>query len=187
MRIVSFLFLIFLSAGTFAQTATQPVVAAQKIGYADWDYVFSQMPEYKQVENQMKTHGEQLQAQYKAKMTEYETKLKTYQAGAATMIDAVRKDKETELTQLQENITKFQQDAEASLRKKQTDLTGPIFAKIGKTIEDVAKENGYTFIINPQLVGGGDVLLYSDEKYNISALVLKKMGITPTTPTVVPK
>src|SRR5258708_35362962 len=145
------------------------------------------MPEYKQVENQMKTHGDQLQAQLKAKYTEYETKLKTYQAGATTMVDAVRKDKETELTQLQENIQKFQQDAEASLRKKQTDLTAPVYAKIGKSIGDVAKENGYTFIINPQLVGGGDILLYTDEKYNISVLVLKKMGITPTTPAVLPK
>lgn len=99
------------------------------------------------------------------------------------MVDAVRRNKETELTQLQENIQKFQQDAEASLRKKQSDLMEPVYAKVGKAIEEVAKENGYSFIINPQLVGGGDILLYNDEKYNISTLVLKKLGITPTAST----
>lgn len=79
---------------------------------------------------------------------------------------------------LQENIQKFQQDAQTSLQKKQNDLMDPVFKKVGKAIEDVAKENGYSFIINPQIMGGGDVLLYSDEKFNISNLVLKKMGIT---------
>ena len=32
----------------------------QKIGYADWQYIFSQMPEFKQIENELKTHGTQL-------------------------------------------------------------------------------------------------------------------------------
>ncbi len=185
MRTVLILLLTIFSAAAFAQTQTQPAV--QKIGYADWDYIFSQMPEYKQIDSQLKTHGDQLQAQLKAKYTEYETKLKAYQTTGATMVDAVRKDKEAELTQLQENIQKFQQDAQTSLQKKQTDLMEPVFAKVGKAVEAVAKENGYSFIINPQLVGGGDVLLYNDEKYNISLLVLKNLGVTVTTTAVLPK
>lgn len=56
----------------------------------------------------------------------------------------------------------------------------PIFVKVGKAIEEVAKENGFTYILTPQMIGGGgDVILYGDEQYNISKLVLKKMGITP--------
>jgi len=184
MRTALILLLTIFSTAAFAQPATQPV---QKIGYADWDYIFSQMPEYKRIDNDLKTHSDQLQAQLKAKYSEYETKLKAYQASAATMVDAVRRDKEGELTQLQENIQKFQQDAQTSLQKKQADLMEPVFAKVSKAVEDVAKEQGYTFIINPQVVGGGDVLLYNDEKYNISDSVLKKMGVTPVPTTVVPK
>lgn len=172
----NFLFLFLIGCTGFA---AQAQTTAQKIGYADWDYIFSQLPEYKQIETEMKTHGDQLQNQLQAKYKDYETKLKAYQAGAATMVDAVRKDKETELTQLQENIQKFQQDAQASIQNKQDQLMGPVFKKVGKAIEDVAKEQGYSFIINPQLIGGGDILLYSDEKFDISDQVLKKMGITP--------
>ncbi len=175
MRTVLILLLTIFSTATFGQVAVQ-----QKVGYADWDYIFSQMPEYKQIDNELKTHGDQLKIQLDTKYKEYETKLKTYQASAATMLDAVRKDKETELTQLQENIQKFQQDAQTSLQKKQTDLMAPVFVKVGKAVGEVAKENGYSFIINPQVAGGGDVLLYNDEKYDISVLVLKKMGVTPT-------
>ena len=179
MRTLLIVLMTIASIGTMAQSAP-PVT--QKIGFADPAYIFSQMPQYKQIENEMKTHGDQLQAQAKAKYSEYETKLKAYQAGAATMLDAVRRDKETELTQLQENIQKFQQDAQASLQKKEADLMGPINGKIGNAIEEVAKENGFSFIINPQIQGSIDILLYGDEKFDISVLVLKKMGFTPTAP-----
>ena len=179
MRTVLIFFFMLLSVATFSQT-TQPTTHTQKMGYADWEYIFSQMPEFKVIESAIKTHGDQLKAQLDAKYKEYDTKLKAYQASAATMVDAIRKDRETELTQLQENIQKFQQDAQTSLQKKQTDLMEPVFAKVGKAIEAVAVENGYSFIINPQLIGGGDILLYNDEKYNISTLVLKKLGVTAT-------
>jgi outer membrane protein len=178
MRTIVIALLVVLSTGAMAQAPTH----TQKIGFADPAYIFSQLPEYKQIENQMKTHGDQLQAQAKAKYTEYETKLRAYQQGAATMLDAVRRDKETELTQLQENISKFQEDARASLAKKEQDLMGPINSKIGNAIEEVAKENAYTFIINPQIQGSIDILLYGDEKYDISTLVLKKLGVTATVP-----
>ncbi len=174
MRTLVIVFLMFVSFGTMAQATHN-----QKIGFADPAYIFSQMPQYKQIENEMKTHGDQLQAQARAKYTEYETKLKAYQQGAATMLDAVRRDKETELTQLQENIQKFQQDAQSSLQKKEADLMGPINSKIGNAIEEVAKEQGYTFILNPQIQGSIDILLYGDEKFDISAMVLKKLGVTP--------
>jgi outer membrane protein len=152
----------------------------QKIGFADWQYIFSQLPETKQIENELKTHGTQLENQLKAKSQELEAKYKAYQAMPVTTPDAIRADKERELQGMQEGIQKFQQDAETSLRNKQTALMEPVFKKVGKAIEDVAKENAYSFILSPQSMSSGeDILLYSDEKYNISTLVLKKLGITP--------
>jgi outer membrane protein len=152
---------------------------AQKIGYADWQYIFSQMPEFKQIENELKTHGTQLENQLKAKSTELETKYKAYQGMPATTPDAIRADKERELQGMQESIQKFQQDAQTSLQNKQGALMDPVIKKVGKAIEDTAKENGFAFIINPQTMNAEDVLLYSDEKFDISKLVLKKLGITP--------
>lgn len=156
--------------------------APQKIGYAEWEYIFGQMPEYKQIDNELKTHGAQLENQLKAKYTEYQTKLATLNGMPATTPEAIKKDKESELAQLQESIQKFQQDAQTSLQKKQTDLMAPVYTKVGKAIEEVARENGFSFIINPQIPGGGDILLFSDEKFNISVLVLKKLGITAVPP-----
>jgi outer membrane protein len=170
-----------------AAFAAQAQTTTQKIGYADWDYIFSQMPEYKQIDAELKTHGAQLENQLKAKYAEYQSKLTALNAMPASAPELTKKDKQTELAQLQESIQKFQQDAQTSLQKKQTDLMAPVFTKVGKAIEDVAKENGFAFIFAPQMVNGGDILLYSDEKYNVSDLVLRKLGITPAPPTTTGK
>ncbi len=176
MRTRTLLFAIVLLAAGFTTQAQQPI--AQKIGYADWEYIFSQMPEAKQIDAELKTHGAQLESSLNAKRQELEAKYKAYQAMPATTSDVIKADKEAELTRMQESIQKFSTDAQTSFQKKSADLMQPVYLKIGKIVEEVAKENGYSFIFTPQL-SGTDIILYSDEKFDISDLVLKKLGITP--------
>ncbi len=127
---------------------------------------------------ELKSLQTQLKNQIDAKYQEYQKKLADYQANLNTMIDAVRANTERELVQMQQNIEKLQQDAQTTVQAKQTQLMDPVFKKVGKAIEDVAKENGFTFILSQQ-IGGLDVILYGDEKMDISDLVLKKLGVTP--------
>ena len=155
-----------------AQTATT------KVGYADVDYIFSQMPESKQIDSELKSLQTQLKNQIDTKYQDYQKKLADYQANINNMIDAVRANTERELVQMQQNIEKLQQDAQTTVQTKQTTLMDPVFKKVGKAIEDVAKENGFTFILSQQ-IGGLDVILYGDEKMDVSDLVLKKLGVAP--------
>lgn len=154
----------------YAQTGSN-----QKIGHADWEYIFSQLPEFKSIENELKSYETQLQNQAKSKVQELNMKYKQYQELPPNTPEAIRKDKESELTYLQDNIQRFDQDAQNSIQKKQNDLIAPILTKVGKAIEEVAKENGFTYILNPRMMGGGDLLLFTDDQYNISELVLKKL------------
>jgi outer membrane protein len=162
--------------------------ASTKVGYADVDYIFSQMPESKQIDSELKSMQAQLKNQIDTKYQEFQKKVADYQANLNTMIDAVRVNTERELQQMQQNIEKLQQDAQTNVQTKQTQLMEPVFKKVGKAIEDVAKENGYTFILSQQ-IGGLDVILYGDEKMDVSDLVLKKLGVTPkpATPAPAPK
>jgi outer membrane protein len=175
---------IIFSAVVFAGFAQQPVT--QKIGYADWDYIFSQLPEFKTIDSELKAHRSQLESQMDAKRKDFQAKYDAFTKLPATTPDAIRADKQRELEGLQESIQKFQEDAQTSFQTKQNALMEPVFTKVGKAIEDTAKENGFSFIINPQLLQGGDILLYSDDKYDISVLVLKKLGVTATKPTTTP-
>lgn len=180
MRTLLFLFAFgLMTTVAHAQTAT-------KVGYADVDYIFSQMPEAKQIDADLQSIQNQLKKNLETKGAEFQRKLTEYQQNASTMLDAVRQNTERELQQLQQNLEKMQQDAEAEIRKKQTSLMEPVYAKVGKAIEDVAKENSFTFILNQQ-IGGLDVILYGDPTMDISDLVLKKMGVTPVVATPAPK
>ena len=152
----------------------------QKVGYADTEYILSQLPEAKKVESDLQAHGAQLEAQLKAKADEYERKMTDLRTNGAKWVDAVVQDKQQELQNLQVAFQKFQQDAETSFTKKQNDLMSPLYAKVSTAIDATAKENGYSFILTINAAGGGgQVLLYKDEQYDISKLVLKKMGVTP--------
>ena len=99
------------------------------------------------------------------------------------MIPEVRADKQQELQNLQQSIEKFRADAQASLQRKQNELIQPAFDKIQKAIEEVAKANGYTHVLNPsQPAVGLTILLYAREEDDISNLVLKQLGIEPPPP-----
>ncbi|UYZ61842.1 OmpH family outer membrane protein [Hymenobacter weizhouensis] len=160
------------ATASMAQTA-----APLKIGYTSVEYVLSQMPESKQIESQLKDYSTQLKNQLDAKANEFRTKGEAYQKGAATMTDVVRADKEKELQNLQQSIQEFQQNAELSLQQKQQTLLKPALDKLQKTIDQVANENGYTYVLNSD--GASPVLLHGPKDGDISDLILKKMGITP--------
>ena len=173
-----------LAIGTITIQAQTPT-ASSKIGFADVDYILPQMPEAKQIDTELKSTQTQLKNQIDSKTQEFQKKLADYQANLNTMLDAVRTNTERELAQLQENLQKLQQDAQATIQNKHAQLWEPVYKKVGKAIEDVAKENGYTFILNQQ-ISGLDVILYGDENNDVSNLVLKKLGVTPKPATPAP-
>ena len=171
-----------LALGFFAANAQTP---ATKIGFADVDLIFSQMPESKQIEAELKTTQNMLKTQIESKAQEFQKKLADYQQNGSAMLEAVRVNTERELQQLQQNLDKLQQDAQTTMQNKEATLMDPVYKKVGKAIEDVAKENGFTFILNQQ-IGGQDVILYGDDKMDVSELVLKKMGVTPAAKATTP-
>jgi outer membrane protein len=168
--------LLVLGSGFFVTHAQTPA-ATTKIGFAEIEYILGQMPEAKQADAELKSTQTMLKNQIDGKTKEFQTKLQDYNANLNTMLDAVRQNTERELTQMQANLEKLQQDAQTTLANKHAALMEPIYNKVSKAIEDVAKENGFTFILNQQ-IGGQDVVLYGDEKMDVSEMVLKKMGVT---------
>ena len=162
---------IFVSSAAMAQTT-------QKIGHMDMQYVLSVMPEMKRVQSELQTLQSQLEKQSAAKQKEFEEKYNRYVNEGPTMAEAVRMDLEKDLTDMQQNAQNFAANAQKSLQKKENELMQPVYEKIGNAINDVAKEGGYSYIINAG-VPGLDVLYYADTTMDVSNAVLKKMGIEP--------
>lgn len=145
----------------------------QKLGHINSNELLMAMPERAQIEEQIKTYAQELENQLSAMTKEYQAKVQDYQAKEPTMTDAIRKDKVKEITNLETRITEFQQTAQQDLQNKEESLLKPIIDKAKKAIEDVAKENNYTYIFD----SGVGVLLYQRDSDDIMPLVKKKLGL----------
>lgn len=160
--------LLLISLESFAQN---PV----KIGYFDYNYVITQLPEAKAADADLKAYTEKLQKDLQAKEGELRAKYERYMKEGEKMPAPTREALEKEIQTGQQNLQEFQQKAEADVSKKQEALLRPINDKLEKTLKEVAKENGFTYVLRKE------ALLYEpeDATLDVSALVLKKLGITP--------
>lgn len=167
-------------APTAAPATTTAAAGPLKLGYTNIDYVLSQTPEAKDIQNQLTIQRTQSENELKRMQKELQDKYEAYEKGAAQMSDVIRKDRETELQGLQTRIQEFGRTAEQSLQTKYQQLVNPVVQKIQKAIDGVAKDNGYQYVFN--LDAGANtipILLVAPEENNITELVLKKLGIDP--------
>lgn len=173
--------------------------AQQKIGYTNVDFILNNLPDAKDIETKLKTEKAQYDKLLQDKVADFQKKYEDYQKNAPTMSPVIKADREKELTNQNNAIQEFQQNSEGALQQKQQQLLAPVLDKIDKTIKDVAKENGYTYVFNTDAgPGTTPILLVAPDADNISDLVFKKLGVTPpaktaattapaTTPAATPK
>ena len=158
-------------------TTTAPA-ASVKIGYTNMEYILQNMPESKDIQNQITIQRTQLEKNYQEMSKEFQDKLAAYEKGQAQMSDLIKADKEKELQGLQQRIQEFQTNSSTQLQTKYNQLVNPVMQKIQKNIDAVAKESGFTFIFNLDAGSGTiPVLLYAPEENDVTELVFKKMGV----------
>jgi len=166
-------------AGAILITASFTNAHAQKIAHINLDSLQKLMPEHKKAELDMQEYAKQLESQITAMQAELQTKYAEYQEKSKDMAEIVRASKEKELNDLNQRIQDFQQQAQLDYQKKSAELSKPLFEKAKKAIEQVAKENGYKYVLDTS----SGMVLYSEPTEDIMHLVVKKLGITATAPT----
>jgi outer membrane protein len=156
-------------------TPTPPTVVVSngplKIGYTNVQYLLAASPQTKVIKSQLETASKQYERVIQEKMAELDEKFNAYQKNEATMMEAIKQDKQTELRSLETSIRSLQEKAGEELKQKENDLVKPELDKIYAAINDVAKENNYTFVLNSD-----QVVLYAATGTEVTSLVLKKLG-----------
>src|SRR6478672_9159951 len=102
-------------------------INAQKIAHLDFDSLVSMMPETKIATEAAQNYYKGLEQEMVTMQTELENKYKDYLEKEAGMSDILKKNKQDDLQQLQRRIQDFQQQAEMDVKRKQGELTAPIF------------------------------------------------------------
>jgi len=150
---------------------------AQKIAHLIFDSLVSMMPETKMATEAAQVYYKGLEQEVIAMQTELENKYKDYLEKEAGMSELAKRNKQEDLQQLQTRIQDFQQKAEMDVKRKQGELTAPIFEKAKKAIELVAKENSYKYVLDTSVQN--TTVLYSESSDDILGLVKKKLDSMP--------
>jgi outer membrane protein len=133
-----------LSAFVFTNSA----IAQTKIAYIDMQQLIQAMPETKSADTALQKFGNELQQQVTAAQQQYQQNLISYQQQSDSLSDAIKEIKTKELSNQQKNLQDLSQTAQDSYTQKQTELLQPILEKAKKIINEVAKEKGYSYVID---------------------------------------
>jgi outer membrane protein len=161
----------FLLAG--AVFAGNVAKAQVKLGYVNISQLVQSMPETKTIQEQVNAYSKQFLDQLTTMNNELQTKAKDYEAHKASMSDAARAAAETELGDLQKRLQGYSNTSQQQVETKSNELAKPLFDKVRAAVTVVAKEKGYTYVINTAQTD----LVVSPPGDDLTAEAKAKLGI----------
>lgn len=156
---------LFISTTSFSQNQL-------KIGHVNYDEIMQALPERDSAQAVLEKETKEMQAAFEELTVTYNQLYDEYQKGLSSYSALVKKTKEDELVDKQKRLSEFEQNASTTLQNRNTELLKPIIEKINKAINNVATENGFTYILD---ISKGSVVFVSKESQNITQLVLKML------------
>ena len=166
-----FIFTIMTSSSICAQD--------EKVGFVDYNYVFTSLLETKEAMQELETYGAELQKELKLKQQELETYyteiMKKAQEGSLTPIE--QRSAEEKIQKDQKKLEALAQEFDVMLMEKEQLLVKPIYTKINDGIQNVAEANNYSVIVKSGTVDNQAMVVYGRDDRNITKQVLVELGI----------
>ena len=170
-----FLTILLISAGIFGFSTT---TNAQKIGYISADEIIQLMPEAATVQQQLDQYQQSLYQNAQDKQNAFNESLQKFIKDSSTTSPSLKEVKRGDLQKQQQELAGEQQKIQNDFEQKRQELSAPIQKKLQNAIEEVAKENGYTYVM-PR-----EALIVMPSTNDIGPLVIKKLGLKqPSTTT----
>lgn len=166
------LFKVVLIAGCIVLAGTL-AKAQNKIGYVNFNAVIDVMPDKLVIQKTLQTETKQYSDGLQAMQTEYQTKGADYEKNKATMNDAVRLAKESELTDINKRMQEYNATAQQKLDQRQQELAKPLFDKVKLAVNTVAKEKGYAYVFD----SSQQIMLVSPDSDDLTEAVKAKLGV----------
>lgn len=149
------------------------LIAQDKLGHVNSLEIISNMAEYATAQNALSKEEKELASAYEELIDEYLEKENELIEKGPEMMDAIRESKTEYLMKLQQKIQEFEISAQEQLMAREEELLEPILEKANTAIQKVAKDNGYTYVLD---VASGSIL-YAPDSRDISDLVKAELGL----------
>lgn len=148
------------------------LLAQDKYAYVNTQEVMNKMPELDAVEKKLVAKQESIRKTIEAIQKEYQEKLTQIQQDTVNITQSILQDRYRQLEQLEERMEMFRKNSETEYRKEQETLFAPIQQKIQQAIKDVGDANGYVYMFDVNM------LLYINPKLTDATKQVKtKLGI----------
>lgn len=151
------------------------MVSAQKVGHINLQELVTLLPDAKKANTELDTLQSTLLREIDRKTAEIKVKYDAYKADMAkgVMLPSVQKSREDELNNLQTSLQTFQYQAQDDMDKKRQELFKPIITKAQDAINSVAKDKGYTYVLD----SSAGTILFSTEGDDLMPAVKTKLGL----------
>ena len=148
--------------------------AQVKIGYLSADEIIVLMPEAAKVDTQLNQYQAALYQAAQDQQTAFNEAVAKFYKDSLTMNPSLKEVKRTELQKQVSELSGAEQRIQQQFEQERQRLSLPIQKKLQAAIQDVAKENGYTYVFPKE------ALLVAPPGDDLAALVKKKLGVKAT-------
>lgn len=145
-----------------------------KLGHVNSQEILSLMPERVTIEKTVNDLQTQWEKELAKMREEYYAKIKEFQDKQASMPESIKKARQSEIAEIEQRITTFNQTASSDLQKKQQELFTPVIEKVKAAINEVGSENGYLYIFD---LSTQSIIYQSPKSNDLTPLVKKKLGL----------
>ena len=135
------------------------------------------MPEYQTAMDEINRLSESWQKEIEQKYALIDKKESEFQEVAAILPAEAKKSRMEEIENMKKDARMTQKDyfgVNGQLFQKRAELIKPIQDKVFNAIQEVASEKKYAFVFDK---ANQSNLIFADPKYDISDLVLRKLGV----------
>jgi outer membrane protein len=149
---------------------------AQKFGFVDSEYVRNNIPAFATAQEKLDQLSQQWEKEIADGYVVVEKMYKEYQNESVMLSQEMRVKREEAIILKEKEVKELQNKyfgMEGELFKKRQELVQPIQDEILKAIKAVAAEGAYAAIFDTAT--GGNIL-FASPRYDVSDLVLEKMG-----------
>ena len=156
--------------------ALAPAAVAQKYACVNTDYILKSMPDYTAAQRRLDKYVADWQKELQEKQDELDALRDEYEQESYLLPDNLKRRRQEELKEKEAALKALQHQRfgpEGDLDKKRAELLKPVQDRVYNTIERIANEKNYAFILDKS---GSATLLFVSAKYDISDQVLDMLG-----------
>lgn len=145
--------------------------AQGKIGYISADEIIATMPEAAKIDTQLNQYQQALYQSAQDQQNAFNEQVAKFYKDSATMTPSVKEVTRKNLQDQVQALSGAEQRIQQQFEQKRQELSLPIQKKLQAAIQDVAKENGYTYVLPKE------ALLVAPPGDDLANLVRRKLGL----------